>query len=202
LAVICKKPFESYPVSNLLHRFVPVIPVNDNCRALNLGYGSGKEALVLAGRGYTVDAVDMQPPSRTLQSFVEERRLPIRFHCCRIEDFLLNAAPGTFDVLVAIYVLHHKDRTGIFLFNSQMPAMMNALRSNGLFICTLMKYRSGVKSKTDSNLAGLTNLWLEKIWRPYLKEVHYEPERLYDAEEDDPSCVSLQCEWDLVARKI
>ncbi|HET6201977.1 MAG TPA: methyltransferase domain-containing protein [Planctomycetota bacterium] len=80
---------------------VEVLPRLRRGRALDLGAGEGRNALLLAGSGFRVDALDISPVAldRAARA-ARERGLPVRCAVVDLEAWLPPA--GTYDLVVGV----------------------------------------------------------------------------------------------------
>jgi SAM-dependent methyltransferase len=96
------KPDESL-VSYLDRGLVAVAP---GARALDLGCGPGRNAILLASRGFQVDAIDLSP---TAIAWAGERaaeaEVPVRFVCA--DAFAAGAVDGPYDLVFDSGCFHH-----------------------------------------------------------------------------------------------
>jgi SAM-dependent methyltransferase len=75
----------------------------DRPRLLDVGCGRGLRMLSFRERGCEVEGMDFQPE---LAEYVRSQ-LGIRVTCTPVEDLTRDFAPGSFDILTAIYVVEH-----------------------------------------------------------------------------------------------
>jgi SAM-dependent methyltransferase len=75
-------------------------------RVLELGCGPGRNALYLAGQGFTVDAVDLSPVAiRWAEERMAAAGVAVNFICASIFDFPVTA--GSYDLVYDSGCLHH-----------------------------------------------------------------------------------------------
>jgi len=135
---------------------------------LNLACGAGREALLLARRGFAVTGCDYSPRMiAAAQLRAEEANLPIRFEVADLYD--LHYPENAFDYLLLpnfVYsYLHPRKRRVQFLERA-----LSILKPGGVFIVSFHREPQG-----GSLRRGAFNSWLFKLSRrrPFNRE--YEP---------------------------
>ncbi len=115
-----------------LRRLVASLELQGTEQVLVVGSGAGSEAVYLArslGRGGRVTCLDVS------STWLAEARR--RLHGQANVDFVLGGAsdaplsPGTFDLIVAHYVLHDIDRSAL---PADLRALARAIRRDGRFL--------------------------------------------------------------------
>lgn len=75
-------------------------------RALELGCGNGRNAIYLAGQGYSVDAVDFSAQAITWAGErATQAGAPVNFQCCSVFDAQLSE--GSYDLVYDSGCFHH-----------------------------------------------------------------------------------------------
>jgi tellurite methyltransferase len=105
-------------------------------RALDIGAGSLRNSCYLLDRGFTVDAVDVDPVAVDLAAQLANPRL--RF----IHDDITQVAiePQSYSLVVAIHVMQYLSRADIV---SMIGAIRSGLTDDGILCCTILGDRDG-----------------------------------------------------------
>ena len=106
------------PPSSWVQRFAPLIPGEG--RVLDLACGHGRHARLLAGLGYSVEAVDRDPAAIETLNGVE------RIHT-RVADLEGGPWPYHTDVFDAVVVTN-------YLYRPQLPALLKLIAPQGVLI--------------------------------------------------------------------
>ncbi len=187
-------------------------------RAADLGCGEGNNTIFIAEQGYQVDAIDgfisgtMTCDAEDVLTFSQwsrdnpERNVTVHFQ--EMLRFLSNVPRGSYDLIVATYVLHFfADVTEKeLLYQRAMPEIIRVLKTGGRFICSMLKSK---QDKEDNNRElipfPLNNIVsddeLEAIWKNELRRIYYNPARWNDGHVDGSTSNFMYCHWELVADK-
>jgi tellurite methyltransferase len=93
-------------------------------RALDLASGSGRNALYLAGLGWSVVAVDSSETAlEILRRRASEAHRPIEAHCCDLEASAFAIEPAAYDLIYDFF----------YLQRDLFPQIREGVRPGGLF---------------------------------------------------------------------
>lgn len=137
-------------------------------RALDIGCGNARNAIYLAGRGFTVDAVDHSVSAIDwAREEISKAQAPVSVHCMSIFDF--EAQAGSYDLVYDSGCFHHIPP---HLRADYVQLVSNALKPGAAFglVCFTPEGGSG---RTDDDVyaqgslgggLGLDERSLHEIW--------------------------------------
>jgi len=115
-----RDPSQPREASALLKSLLPLLPTG---RALDLACGEGRNALYLAEKGYSVDAIDSSLVAiERNRKFAEERQLKINYIHEDLET--ISLPPDTYDLILNFY----------YLQRPLVPSIESALKKGGVVL--------------------------------------------------------------------
>jgi O-antigen/teichoic acid export membrane protein/2-polyprenyl-3-methyl-5-hydroxy-6-metoxy-1,4-benzoquinol methylase len=134
-ALLQKNPF-SVILRKLFHEILAENKLN-NITALDLGCGTGDDAVFLAEHGADVTAVDLSPEmikEARKKSASRSSKLKIVFECADMESFVENTSGEKYDIIVSNFdAVNYIENTGKFSDNTA-----HLLNENGIMQLTVL----------------------------------------------------------------
>jgi len=110
--------------------FVPTLPVG---RALDLGCGTGRAAIYLAGLGWQVDGVDFVPQAIAMaEAAAAQVGLSPRFHLGSVTD--LNFLTGPYDFVLDVGCCHTLSLTELIAYRDELKRLLRHAGHYLLFV--------------------------------------------------------------------
>ncbi len=145
--------------SDLLTKWIERLPRG---KALDLACGTGRNALLLAEKGYDVDALDISPRAiKIAAAAARERGLRINWIIADLDNYRID---GPYDVIVISF----------FLVNKKIvPEIIASLKNGGVLLAENHMLSPAASAESSQHRFHLRPGELRQLF-PGLKVLHYE----------------------------